>query len=138
LDIDNMTTHIMAMTYAPKVEGIKDGTIKQTIRVVNPNRPFQTHEKVIIHGWEGKPYRSPWSWRIETVIVEAGEFNAYASGVADVNDNFRFHTWNSPVMDRIARLDGICPPTGMALKEVLEEFHGKFTDEPIRFQIIRW
>lgn len=38
----------------------------------------------------------------------------------------------------LAKLDGISPPTGQALKETLERYHGKFTDKPVRFQVIRW
>ena len=133
-----MRTHIMSMTYAPKVKGIRNGTIRQTIRVLNPKRPIQQSDRLIIHSWSGKPYRSSWGWRVEGEVSEVAKFNALSDGVSDVHANFKFHKWDSPVMDRIAELDGIKPPTGIALKDVLEKFHGKFTDEAVRFQIIRW
>jgi len=52
--------------------------------------------------------------------------------------NISYVPWQDPLVDELARLDGIDPPTGMALKEVLEGFHGKFTDKPVIFQVIRW
>jgi hypothetical protein len=135
-----MTTHILSMTYAPKIAGVRNGSIRQTIRKYNPKRPFKVGDKLIIHGWESKPYRSPWNWRIEVHIDQLPEFEARDNGVNDLAPvaGYKFHAWNSTVMDRIAKLDGIDPPTGVALKEVLEKFHGEFSFNPVRFQVIRW
>lgn len=135
-----MTTHILSMTYGPKIEGVRNGTIRQTIRKYNPKRPFKIGDKLLIHGWSGKPYRSPWNWRMEAEVKELPSFEARNIGVNDTAPiaQMRFYAWDTPVMDRIAGYDGISPPTGLALKEVLEKFHGKFTDEPIEFQVVRW
>ena len=49
--------------------------------------------------------------------------------------------WDTPhdVLDAIAKADGIDPPTGLGLKQVLEAFHGPFPYAPMmEFQIIRW
>ncbi len=47
--------------------------------------------------------------------------------------------WFDELIDRIAKLDGILPPTGTELKNVLETYHGRFHDfNPVHFQIIRW
>ncbi|MDD5323595.1 MAG: hypothetical protein PHD43_23920 [Methylococcales bacterium] len=143
-----MTTHILSMTYGPKIAGVRDGTIRQTIRRLNPKRPFKLGDKLLIHGWSGKPYRSPWNWRMEAVVKELDRLEV---------DNEDWVLWDHydlthegfctalnpwddehPVIDRIAKADGIVPPTGLGLKAVLESMHGPFTDEDIEFQIIRW
>jgi len=152
-----MTTHIMSMTYGPKIEGVRNGTIRQTIRKYNPKRPFKLGDKLLIHGWSGKPYGSPWSWRMESVVTELDHLwvdnmvwvlkdhydlthEGYASSM---------HVWDRPHphIEKIAKDDGIVPPTPMELLKVLEDFHGKFPrsglliygDPPMaEFQVIRW
>ena len=131
-----MTTHIMSMTYGPKIEGVRDGTIRQTIRKFNPKRPFEVGEKLLIHGWVNQPYRTPWSWRFESRVKEVYDLECYVDYV--VQDGWLRWSWGEAFPVHIAQLDGISPPTGQALKEILERYHGKFTDEAVRFQIIRW
>lgn len=143
-----MTTHIMAMTYAPKVEGVKNGTIRQTIRRFNPKNPFKLGDKLLIHGWSGKPYRSPWSWRLEAKVKELDKLLCDCDMWALV-DHYDLthsgyctaaHPWDSthPIIDKIAKADGITPPTGMSLKLVLEGFHNMFGPDCTEFQVIRW
>jgi hypothetical protein len=50
----------LPLTYEPKIPGVIDGTIRQTIRV---GRKFRVGDLVSFHGWEGRPYRSKWSFR---------------------------------------------------------------------------
>ena len=52
-----MTTHILSMTYGPKIAGVMDGSIRQTIR---HTERIKVGDKLILHTWTGKPYRSPW------------------------------------------------------------------------------
>jgi hypothetical protein len=135
-----MTTHILAITYQPKVEGVRNGTIRQTIRAFNPENPRKVGDKLLLHGWSGKPYRSPWNWRREEKVTQVFEIECYADYFIDeenyvcnwgINDG-----WGRP--STLARLDGISPPTGLELKHVLESYHGKFTDKPVQMQVIRW
>ncbi len=133
-----MTTHILSMTYGPKIAGVRNGTIRQTIRVLNPEKPYRAGDKIHIHGWSGRPYRSSWSWRLTVFAQPSARFDAYADRVEDVYNAHRRHDWDSKTMDHTAQQDGIDPPTGLALKAVLEGFHGKFTDKPVRFHVIRW
>ena len=134
MESDTMTTHILSMTYGPKIEGVRNGTIRQTIRKYNPKRPIVFGDKLLIHGWEGKPYRSPWNWRIEATVINTEIHSAN-------NKWFGLELWVNDcagVLRQVAARDGIEPPTSLGLKAVLEGFHGSFTDEPVRFQIIRW
>jgi hypothetical protein len=144
-----MTTHILSMTYGPKIAGVRGGTIRQTIRRLNPNNPFKLGDKLLIHGWEGKSYRSPWNWRIEATVKELDklEVDSEAWVLWDHQDLIAegwctaLHIWDQehPLMVDIAIADGIDPPTSKAVKAVLESFHGPFpSDDMLEFQIIRW
>lgn len=46
--------------------------------------------------------------------------------------------WNHPLTDLMARFDGIVPPTGEALRDVLISKNGKIPIGGIEAQIIRW
>jgi len=72
-----MTTHIMAMTYKPKIEAVFNGECGQTIRKYNPFNIKQPGDKLIVHTWEGKPYRSKWGKRLETEIAEVKSRRLY-------------------------------------------------------------
>ena len=146
-----MRTHIMSMTYAPKIEPIKTGDCRQTTRIYNEKNPFKVGDSILIHGWEGRPYRSPWNWRRPkepvTQIVDmvcngltATFWQNPITGEPIGKESCPLLTlpWFDSVMNELARLDGIVPPKGMEYKGVLEGFHGKFTPEPQQFQIIRW
>jgi len=131
-----MTTHIMSMTYGPKIAGVMDGCIRQTIRRTGK---FHVGDKLIIHTWTGKPYRSPWGQRMNAVIKEIIKIECYDEYYEEAD---WICPWNGPRATALATLDGIDPPTGPALKEVLEKFHGKFhgndPDKAAWFQVIRW
>ena len=151
-----MTTHILAITYQPKIEGVKNGIIRQTIRLFNPKNPRKVGDKVILHGWKGKPYRSPWSWRREekvTVVLDmvametvAGFWQSIISGKALSYESvaMAYYPWFGEPMEYLAKLDGIPDSSnnsytrGELLKQVLENYHGKFTDKPVQMQVIRW
>ena len=144
-----MTTHRMGMTYEPKIEGVRNGTIRQTIRKLNPKHPFKLGDRLLIHGWEGRPYRSKWSWRMDETVKELDklEVDSEAWTLWDHEDLMAegwctaLHIWDQehPRMVVIALADGIYPPTSQGVKKVLEAFHGPFPrDDVIEFQVIRW
>lgn len=131
-----MTTHIKAFTYVPKIPSVLDGTIRQTIRPLGKT-PIKVGDKIIFHGWSGKPYRSPWSWRKELVVTEVFYFTAYPTYV-DWDDiwasNYSKQPWSE--LDYYAKLDGISPPTGEALRELMCDMY--LDKMPLKMQIIRW
>jgi hypothetical protein len=49
-----------ALTYEPKIQAVIDSRCTQTIR---PKWDKQVGDRIGFHGWEGRPYRSKWSWR---------------------------------------------------------------------------
>ena len=59
-----MAVHVKALTYQPKIGRVLSGEIRQTIRKVG-KKPIKHGDTLILHGWFGRPYRSPWSWRIK-------------------------------------------------------------------------
>jgi hypothetical protein len=121
------------LTYAPKIAGVLDGTITQTIRT---GRKFSVGDLVSFHGWEGRPYRSKWSFRtpyapLETVIP----IQIRPDGIKTTGAYGAYYRWSRLTL--LARLDGIEPPTGEALRDVLLGMH-KTPDEGIEAQILRW
>jgi len=104
---------ILPLTYEPKIDGVINGTIRQTIR---KGWKYTVGDQIAFHGWEGKPYRTPWNFRtgyytlkkaINVIIEEDGLWQ----------DCCFYQPWEKS--DLIARLDGIDPPTGEALRDVL-------------------
>jgi hypothetical protein len=116
---------ILPLTYEPKIDGVINGTIRQTIR---KGWKYKVGDQIAFHGWEGAPYRSKWSFRTGYfTLKEVIDIVVEDSGIIKIATG---HEW---VLDRIARLDGIDPPTGEALRDVLLSMGctGKV-------QILRW
>ena len=125
-----MTKHVMAITYQPKIEPVKDGRCTQTIRKGNK---ISVGDEILFHGWDGRPYRSKWSWRKRVTVI-------YEFSITVVDEGLwclEFHKWNSAFVDMMAYDDFIDPPTGEALKAVLFGLNGA-PKEPEEYQIIRW
>ena len=126
----------LSITYEPKIEGVRNGTIRQTIRT---GRRFQVGDLVSFHGWQGKPYRSPWSWRTPYFeLTEVYRIVAYPEHVLAPGGG-ALPPW--PALDTtelvdLARLDGIEPPTKEALFQVLGSMHD--LSGGVGMQIIRW
>ena len=146
-----MTTHILSMTYPPKIEAVRRLECRRTTRLFNPENPFEEGDSVLIHGWAGKPYRSPWNWRLPKMPIlppiyllamehTIGCWQNPITGtpLSRESVNISYVPWQDPLVDELARLDGIDPPTGLEYKSVLERFHGRFVGEPVQFQIVRW
>ncbi|MDI6720480.1 MAG: hypothetical protein QMD46_12790 [Methanomicrobiales archaeon] len=118
------------LTYAPKIAGVLAGSIRQTIRT---GRKFSPGDLVSFHGWEGKPYRSKWSFRTPYApLKDVIPITIRADGV---ETPLGFRPWH--LLDGIARLDGIEPPTGESLRDVLLGMHTVPADG-IEAQILRW
>lgn len=127
----------LPLTYAPKIQGVIDGSIYQTIRAGNG---VHVGDRIRFHGWAGIPYRSGWSFRTKYFKVD---------NVINCRINFqgiwigqKLIKWFEGEADVIAALDGIVPPTGEALWQVLQKYRrGRRTPlmrEGGEYQIIRW
>lgn len=120
----------LSLTYLPKIPGVCDGSIRQTIRA---GRKFGVGDLVSFHGWEGVPYRSKWSFRTPYVpLVAAIPIQVYPGGI-EVDEEYL--PWAS--LDDLALLDGIDPPTGEALRGVLVTTC-KIGEGGIEAQVLRW
>ena len=139
-----MTTHILSLTYAPKIPLVKSGECTQTIRIHNPEKPKKVGDKLILHPWEGTPYRSRWDWRLETEISEVHLLEFREDGwLADYPWPWIWpHLdggWPSTVeLNEIARMDGIILAEAPRLFKVLAELNGCEQMQNTIWDIIRW
>lgn len=67
-----MRTHVMGLTYGPKIDAVFSGECHQTIRLVRSDAPWNVGDKLILHTWTGRPYRSPWGRRLDARIAALG------------------------------------------------------------------
>lgn len=104
---------------------------------------------ISLHGWQDRPYHSSWSWRMpyrlitwerDITILEKGIVATFSIDEVDLEDGSyctcKLWVWNE--LDWLAALDGIVPPTGESLRDVLISKNGKIPPEGIGAQIIRW
>ena len=135
----SMATHILILTYAPKIPLVKSGECTQTIRLHNPDKPKKVGDKLILHTWEGKPYRSKWDWRLETEISELEQLTfSYPEWVFDEKIHHRLY--------ELARQDGIPVPIhefpnlkmAFDLTDTLAKLNGMRTVSGKLWDIIRW
>jgi hypothetical protein len=173
VEVRRVRTHIKALTYAPKIPGVLSGEIRQTIRPtpspINYRRCatdkeiIAMREKVMLaivregdyvlfHGWEGKPYRSPWSWRLKVRVYVVLFCKMYKEGISIPQPRWgrltmRTHSlgfmpWSE--CDALAHMDGI--KDGKTMGEVfnsmyvLESYYDNGINQKATkyFQIIRW
>ena len=137
-----MKKHYKALTYAPKIEKVKEGKVRTTIRKSHKIKP---EDVLVLHGWKDRPYRSPWTWRLSLIVDKVQYILAYEEGIVYVADltttgyktrvaylNF----WHE--LDLLAKRDGV--PNGNKLGEFmkqykLESFQG---GKGFPMQIIHW
>jgi hypothetical protein len=155
----------IAITYEPKIGPVRSGECKQTIRTLedHPHKkckgrgcprcnftgimkaiPKSIGDLIQFHGWSGRPYHSPWSWRTEYfTITRAFDCTIHPWGLLiPQNQPFRIELDDREIanwylLDWLARLDGIVPGTGEELGRVLV---GKnvISSSGVKAQIIRW
>jgi hypothetical protein len=127
-----VTTHIKALTYAPKIEAVKLGACKQTIRPAG-RKEIKVGDFLILHGWEGRPYHSPWDWRIEVTVTRV-DYVFMTNGGWVWTDTCSGVDWNE--LDDVAQKDYIDPPTGIAMGELFNSMYD--LSEGKVFNIIGW
>lgn len=126
----------LPLTYKPKIQGVMDGTITQSIRLTD----LQVGDFIAFHGWSGKPYHSPWSFRTPMMQIR------HAEPITIRKDSIYFadgKIGSKPCrvavkacdLDYLAALDGIEPATGEELIRILHEMYGSGT---LHGKILRW
>jgi hypothetical protein len=128
----------LALTYEPKIQPVRDGTCRQTIRPIGKGPAKQVGDLISFHGWQGRPYHSSWSWRTPyTPITIAKSCLIRDEGIDNLKFQGEFGLWDWEELDALAEIDGIVPPTGIALRDVLMS-KNKIPAIGIEAQIIRW
>ena len=122
---------ILPLTYLPKIQPVIEGKCTQTLRT---GRRVTIGDLVLFHGWSGKPYYSSWSfktpyWRVR----EAWPIKIFPEGLQVTPGPVV--KWDC--LDNLAAEDGIDPPTGEALRDVLLSMH-RIPENGLEAQIIRW
>lgn len=139
-----MTTHILSLTYKPKIDPVFKGQIRQTIRTYNPGKPKMPGDKILLHEWTGKPYRSPWGRRFEGTVAEtiilqppSRRENPDRWIVLGVNGRWtdNYYLTLSGVID-ITLQDGIVPCNIYSLWDVLNDLSPNGI--PKLLEVIRW
>jgi hypothetical protein len=124
------------LTYAPKIEGVKTGKIRQTIRLGGKTL-WAPGDMIGFHGWSGRPYHSAWSFRFGPFpLKHAHHIVVYPDGIdflLTLHPDIR--PWSA--LDSLALQDGIDPPTGEILRQVMNRYH-KIPKEGLAGQILRW
>ena len=132
-----MKKHVMSITYPSKIEAVKSGKCRQTIR---PLRRVSEGDSILLHGWSGAPYRSPWGWRMRVTVTEAIPVVLdYANGIREQlngEPDHEWHKWGSMYATKLAELDFVAPPNGFELRDVLDGLNKSLTF--VSGQIIRW
>lgn len=136
-----MATHIMALTYKPKIEAVKSLECRQTIRLLNPVRPKKVGDNFILHTWAGKPYRSGWDWRLNGSFKEITLLEPLPNGQCYISQDGKvWHHDKTSLLMRIFDQDwfelGEKDPATRAQKFVA--FGGHTMRERPVYQILRW
>ena len=132
-----MKKWVKSMTYPPKIDAVRSGECRQTIR---KGDKVSVGDSILWHGWEGRPYRTPWSWRMRVTVTEAipvlVDYND-GVGVFDTTYNLhRWYAWDCAQINDLAKRDCIDPPIGLALRDVLAGLNGRMSGA--EYQVIRW
>jgi hypothetical protein len=123
----------LPLTYKPKIPGVLTGTINQSIRI---DTDLQEGDLIAFHGWEGKPYRSPWSFRTPFMpVTMAMPVNIRKNDSVYFPETGETYKHPSDFLNTLTALDGIDPPTTVELIRVLRSMHGKGY---LHGKILRW
>jgi len=117
---------VMAITYPPKIEPVKDGGCTQTIR---KGHKVSVGDEILFHGWSGRPYRSKWDWRKRVTVTEVISINidsvmGVGAPYLPKSNLLNWMSWDSVYVTNLAVQDYIDPNDA--------------PDDPEEYQIIRW
>lgn len=132
----------LPLTYQPKIEPVLLGTCRQTIR---KGWKKDVGDLIRFFVWTDKPYRSKQIdltdyeilvQVINCIISKDGITRFWPEGIRNPEYMPCFTPWTK--CDCIAKKDGIIPPTGKALRKVLESVNGQIPEDGVKAQILRW
>lgn len=143
-----MKKHNLALTCKDKIEEVRNYECTQTIRPRSDKKPKEVGDYVRFHGWEGRPYRSKWSWRTPYMKIEE-VFKAkfihipytnrrkirLAIGIKLHDGSYFYPLCSEETEERIAHLDGL--ESFDKLTSWLHDQYGEDMFEQI-YAVIRW
>jgi hypothetical protein len=137
----------LPLTYQPKIEPVRKGECRQTIRVRNVNKKTgkmapakQVGDLIMFFAWDDRPY---WSKQIPLTeyepLREVLDITILPCGIlSECKELDCYSAWFWDELDWLSRLDFISPPTGEELRDVLVGKNGKIPDQGVEAQILRW
>lgn len=133
-------THIRALTYKPKIDGVKSGTIRQTVRLQRSGPDMKKGDKLILHTWAGKPYRSKWDWRLEARLTKVFQLRFVGlEWTPEVCfDGVHWLPTDDIGLTNIALDDGIENASALSFKATLMNLNGLSGLEDTLWSVIQW
>ena len=142
---------MLTMSYEPKVDAVRDGKCRQTLRPVASKGKHPVVRRVadfaLSYAWSGTPYCSTWKWQRKDTIVELVRmdcsldsiFMYWYSQARDIMHPIgKFYEWDSPVIDDLARRDYIQEKNGLSLRRVIDDIYGLANHRILTMEAIRW
>lgn len=133
----------LPITYEPKIQPVIAGTCRQTIRAVKAGSwKKEVGDLIRFYTWAGKPYHSKRTTITEyTLLIEVLSVKIFIAGLEFppfsedefTEDHFKF--WQN--LDELALRDGIVPPKGVVLRNVILS-KNKIPICGQEAQILRW
>lgn len=146
-----MAKHVMALTYKPKIEAVKNGTCGQTVRLLHKGpdplpqditkRLKRPGDEILMHTWEGKPYKSKWGWQGRLVLSEVLEIyymDGWRWSIFDEGHGSHCYPLNRYELLDIVKRDHIDPPTIEEWERTLMRLNGMDSLEDTDWEVIRW
>jgi len=133
-------THMPSLTYKPKIEAVKAGTIRQTVRLKRSSVEMREGDKLILHTWAGKPYRSKWDWRFEGPLKRVFQLR-FIGPTWEPQVCFDGEHWlpsDDQGLKNIALDDGIENASAFSFKATLMNLNGLKSLENTVWNVIRW
>jgi hypothetical protein len=132
----------MSLTYAPKIAVVQTGDIRQTVRIRRSLVVKRTGDWLLIHTWSGKPYRTPWGWRMKVMLTDVLHLRYFGNTwrlVIENDEQVLGERWvNDEQMAELAAKDGIVPATRYGLESTLKTLNGLAKLENTEWQVFRW
>lgn len=148
LQTNHQHSHNLSFTYIHKLDAVRDGRCTWTGRM---KERFSVDDKLTLYTWAGAPYKSKWGWCRKAAVEEVVNMTLFKDGIllrdphpsiGAIRPN-QYFEWDSEECDRLAAIDFIDPPSGVALQSAwltLNASKIKMVDwkAGLRGQHIRW
>jgi hypothetical protein len=112
----------LSLTYAEKIPKVLAGTCDSTIRELK-GEPRKVGERFYIHGWQGAPRRSPWSWKMLVEAYMVSRIDLHREGVRIYGYDGSCHLYEWYELNWLAAIEGFEPPNGLTMLNFFEKHY---------------